>query len=325
VGRLAIVIPSAGSVEALESTLLSVLENRPARSEIVVVHAHPYNDPYQLEGEVRLVKAPAKSNFVACANFGIRETSADVVHLLAAGCYVNEGWTDGVMKHFADPRVAVVAPLLVDALDPTRALAASLSYSAGGVRHATTRSVADVLTAGVTPVLAASLAAVFYNRVTLSTVGYLSNEVGADLADIDLGLLLRYAGFVSLIDPHSKVCTPNRPLETLGAFRRAVRAERLCWRNAPIVGWLPSLAMHPWAVAGDLASHFPRPAMLASVAGHLVGAASIGSARRHHQRLADLRNTAPVPVAESLPRQVRIDKAHGGNTVRDTGEAARVA
>ncbi len=321
-GRLAIVIPSVGSVEALEGTLLSVLENRPAGSEVIVVHARPYDDPYQLEGEVRLIKAPARSSLVDCANLGFRESTADVVHLLAAGCRVENGWTDGVMKHFSDPRVAVVAPMLLDDREPTHALAASVSYGIGGTRKSVMRLVADVRDAGVSPILAASVVAVFYNRVTLSTVGYLSTEVGADLADIDLGLLLRHAGFTSIIDPGLRVRAPDGPLEQLSAFRSAMHAERLFWRNAPLLGWLKSLAAHPWAVAGDIASH--TPSLLPNLAGRMIGAAMIGTARRHYQRLMDLRNMAPLPATVAT-RLVRMDRPHDGSATRKTSQPVRAA
>ena len=51
--RLAIVITDGGSIESLESTLVSVLENRPPDCEVLVALAGPYADPYELSGEVR--------------------------------------------------------------------------------------------------------------------------------------------------------------------------------------------------------------------------------------------------------------------------------
>jgi hypothetical protein len=324
VGRLAIVIPSIASVDALEGTLLSVLENRPPRCEIVVVHTHPYSDPYQLQGEVRFLQVPARSSFVACANKGLQETSADVLHLLSAGCQVKEGWTDGVFKHFVDPRVAVVAPLLLDVAEPTHTVDAALSYGVGGVRRVTARFTADVHGAGVTPILAASLKAVFYNRLTLSTAGMLSHEVGADLADIDLGLLLRHAGFISLADPRLQVRAQEKPLEQLSVFRRAICAERLFWRNAPLIGWMRSLVAHPVTVATDAVSHFPSPSVLTNLAGRAVGAAMVSSTRRHHHRLADLQNAAPVPVVPE-GRKVRIDRAHDSKTAVQSAKESRVS
>ena len=57
--RLSIVIPVLGDQKPLDDTLVSILENRPANCELVVVHNTPYNDPYGLSGEVQFVQAPA--------------------------------------------------------------------------------------------------------------------------------------------------------------------------------------------------------------------------------------------------------------------------
>ena len=57
VPRLSIVIPALASVEALERTLVSVLEKRPADCEIIVVLNTSYDDPYQLTDEVHFASA----------------------------------------------------------------------------------------------------------------------------------------------------------------------------------------------------------------------------------------------------------------------------
>ena len=61
--RLAIVISAVSGVEPLESTLVSVLENRPRDVEIIVVANFAYDDPYDLAGEVRIMAAPGNSDF----------------------------------------------------------------------------------------------------------------------------------------------------------------------------------------------------------------------------------------------------------------------
>lgn len=323
VSRLAIVISSVDSVEAFETTLLSVLESRPARTDIIAVHAHPYADPYQLQGEVQLIAAPVRSNYVTCANLGLRAATADVVHLLAAGCLVRDGWTEGALRHFRDPRVAVVAPLLLDLAEPTHAVSAGLHYLAGGARRSSTRFVADVHEAGVAPILAASLAAVFYNRVTLNAVGLLGTDVGTELADMQLGLLLRQAGYQSLVDPTLQVRVPNAPLEQVGAYHRALYAERMFWQHAPTVGWFRSLLAHPLTVARELAAEIPRPSIVAALAGRVAGLLSLGSIRRRQQLLGQMRNSAPVPAEPTL-RTVRIDSAHTSQTVRQ-GSVSKAA
>lgn len=308
----------------LESTLLSVLENRPAHCEVIVVHAHPYQDPYQLNGEVRFIHAPRRSGYVGCANLGLRESTADVVHVLSAGCRVNEGWTSGVLRHFNDPRVAVVAPVMINEREPFRAVAAALSYGVGGVRRSTPRSVDEAQSAGVSPVFAASLAAVFYNRMTLASMGYLSAEVGADLADVDLGLLLQHAGFVSLVEPRSRVLASDQPLEATSAFARSLRAERLFWRNAPLVGWFRALVAHLPVVASALGHQLPGWSVFSALSGHFAGMLPWGSYRRHHQRLDDLKKSAPVAdTANDGKRQFRIDRPHDSGTTPVKKSASR--
>ena len=55
--RLSIVIPAPGDESTLEETLVSVLENRPENSEIVVVLGFGYHDPWNVCEEVRFIQA----------------------------------------------------------------------------------------------------------------------------------------------------------------------------------------------------------------------------------------------------------------------------
>jgi cellulose synthase/poly-beta-1,6-N-acetylglucosamine synthase-like glycosyltransferase len=56
--RLSIIIPAPGDETTLEETLVSVLENRPENSEIVVVLGFGYHDPWSVGEEVRFIQAP---------------------------------------------------------------------------------------------------------------------------------------------------------------------------------------------------------------------------------------------------------------------------
>ena len=80
--RLSIVIPVWGNLHLLEDTLVSVLENRPAHCEIIVVLDGPYDDPYQLTDELSYVLAPSGASLAESANLGIAASEAPVVHLL---------------------------------------------------------------------------------------------------------------------------------------------------------------------------------------------------------------------------------------------------
>jgi hypothetical protein len=130
---------------------------------------------------------------------------------------------------------------------------------------------------------------------------------------MQLGLLLRQAGYLSLVDPKLQVRVPGTALEAVGAFRRGLYAERMFWQHAPTVGWFRSLIAHPVAVADLTGLH-----ALATLAGRAVGLLSFGAIRRRQQLLRQLRNSAPVP-AELAPQTVRIDRAHQPQATRKPG------
>ena len=58
--RLSIVIPVLGNLDRLEDTLVSVLANRPADCQVVVVLDQPYADPYDLKDEVQFIELPGQ-------------------------------------------------------------------------------------------------------------------------------------------------------------------------------------------------------------------------------------------------------------------------
>ena len=62
---LSIIIPASGSESRWERTLVSVLQNRPEDTEILVVVPGRYNDPYQLREEVRFVEVGRRASLVA--------------------------------------------------------------------------------------------------------------------------------------------------------------------------------------------------------------------------------------------------------------------
>ena len=52
--RLSIVIPCAQDAERFETTLASVLQNRPGDCELLLIQPRSYDDPYELADEVHL-------------------------------------------------------------------------------------------------------------------------------------------------------------------------------------------------------------------------------------------------------------------------------
>ncbi len=130
--RLAIIIPYLGDVSALENTLASVLANRPEDTEIFVILLRPYEDPYDVKSEVGLIDGDPRGGVVGAVNLGIQLASASLIHVLLCGTEVQEGWTEAAIARLANPRIAAVAPLVLDGDVPGRIVAAGLAYHIGG-------------------------------------------------------------------------------------------------------------------------------------------------------------------------------------------------
>ena len=102
VQRLSIIVPLMGDLKRFEDTLVSVLENQPERSEVVVVLNEPYDDPYELRGEVKFVEAPPGADLVDCFACGLAASNAPVVHMIASGFEATPGWADAALARFAE-------------------------------------------------------------------------------------------------------------------------------------------------------------------------------------------------------------------------------
>jgi len=310
VPRLSIIIPVLGSAARLETTLVSVLEKRPADCEIIVVLNAAYDDPYNLDGEVRFLQVPASMGLVESVNQGIQASTSPLVHLLASGFEVSEGWADAVLPLFKDPRIGSVAPRIANVLDPRVVLAGGLEYSCRRGRVVRDGAKAND-SIDVQEVLGPLVQAAFYRRSALELVGGLPRAVGDNLADVDLALTLKYAGYKSLLEPRSTVLAMAGDLvPPRVGFRRGLAAERLFWRAAPIVGWAKSIAAHPAGVVGDIVSALPGLRALSGLLGRLVACVQMRSHRAHHQWLIDVQRAAGALFRVTRPQQLRVDGPH---------------
>jgi hypothetical protein len=315
VPRLAIVISAVGSIELLEGTLVSVLENRPADCEILVALDRTYADPYELKDEVRFVEAPHRSSPIACINAALAASRAPIVHLLASGCTVTEGWVEPAFARFGDRRVASVAPLVMDALGQDRIFAAGLGYRPSGRRVLVGRGQTQLLPRAATSMVGACGFAAFYRTAALELVGGLSVQLGPAQADVDLALALARAGFTAVIEPQSRVIAGAHLDAGEGSFRRALYEERLFWRNLPTTRRWTALAAHVGLVAWELTRSFLRPQVVSQLAGRAWACCQMGSYARRHAVLKQLANRASLEKSAREP--IRVDPAHRAPPLAD--------
>jgi hypothetical protein len=310
VHRLSCIIPVVGSTQGLETTLVSVLEKRPADCEILVVLNTPYADPYGLKGEIRFLEARGVG-LVACATIGIQASGGEIVHLLTAGFEVTDGWADAALRHFRDPTVAAVAPLVRDAADPRRVRSTGIEYHRGGRRAV--RATIPNSPHGKSAVLGATVEAAFYRKSALESLGDgLPSGVGDELADVDLALGLKYAGFRAVFEPQCEILADQLAAGEPRGFRHGLHAERLFLRKLPATGWAPSLALHPFTVAGELLKSLPRGAAFAQLLGRLAAWFSPSDYRLHHVWLRLVREAVAMEADEravilSLPPHLQVD------------------
>lgn len=292
--RLSIVIPHTGNSERLEATLLSVLENRPEACEILVVLSDVYNDPYGLaaENEISFLYAPIGTDPIRCLDLGIDAAQAPVVHLLSPGMVVAPGWSEAALARLdRDPNVAAIAPIVYDLTDGRTILSRGLDYRAGGTILNVTRE--------SMPVLGPDRHAAFYRKSAISLFDRLNVELGEMAADIDLALKLHAIGQQTASEPMCRVFF-DQPMARRPLGLSATRTmEQLFWRWAAQKGWIRSLASHLGQVVFDTGIQFPRPRMLGSMLGRLLGLAAVGN----HRQLAKQLETAHhrVSMSDSAP------------------------
>jgi hypothetical protein len=263
VPRLSILIPALGTPEALETTLLSVLENRPHDCQVLVALGIDYSNPYRLDDEIDFLNG-AGVNWVDCVNAGVAHCRAEVVHVLGAGTQVEDQWTRHALERFEDDDIGVVTPVVMSAHELAKVVLAGLRCGWGGSRVAVARTTDQRVD------LAPSTTAGFYRLEMLSNLGGFSPAVGDEYADLDLALRAAAAGWQISQEPRSRVYGRPLPPHVRG-FRSGLCAERFFWRHAQTGGAGMTLTLHGVRVAGELAASLWRPRNLLHCVGRLGG------------------------------------------------------
>lgn len=111
--RLSIVVPVGRDLSAFETTLISVLENRPENCEVLVAHDGRYDDPFDLGDEVKFVVGDSAA-IVDLVHAAAAVAIGRFVHVIADGVRATADWTDAALENFESYDVGVVAPLVRD-------------------------------------------------------------------------------------------------------------------------------------------------------------------------------------------------------------------
>lgn len=306
--RLSIVIPSLTFDSLTEETLVSVLQNRPEYSEILVVTSETYADPYELGREVRFLTHASPGNVLDRCNYAGQQARGDILHFLAPGTIVLDGWTDHVWQHFQQSKVGAVSPVVLDATNPSRVAAAAVYYHSRGERRVLGAGARADAVAGLVAKpkqlagLAPSSAAAFYLREAFVALSGFATDAGELFADVEMGLSLEELGYECVLEPTSLVTVSRSLARSPSSLAEVRKAEQLYRRQHG--GTQASPTAHAMLVAKECLANFPGTGMINALLGRLGGAKAadlraaqaerIEHARHELERVAEEVATIPM-------------------------------
>jgi GT2 family glycosyltransferase len=304
-GRLSIVIPSHNRPDLLRCCLASVLRHAPAGTEVIVVDdASPAAEASAVATAftgVRVLRLVRRSGFCVAVNLGLRTATAEVVELLNDDTEVTPGWTDAVLPWFRNPRIAAVAPLVLQQgpAGQLRIDSAGDRYYLGGVAgkrgHGETLSASHLRPGRV---FGASGSSAFYRRDAVLRAGALPESFGAYFEDVDLAFRLHWAGYEVAFEPSSRVwhhgSASHGPPRSRLLEQQSRNEERVFWRNVPGHELPRALPRHLATLAGKALRRWRDGTLLPFLRGRLSVLSEVPELCRHRRWLCKLGPAANV-------------------------------
>ncbi len=265
--RLSILILKSADNGQFEDTLASVLANRPQDCQVLAVCPGGYDDPYDLADEVTFIETEATFEPSQLVNIGLERLRqhSEFVHLIASGLSVEEGWTEAALDAFNEPAVGAVAPLVLRPDGKVAAAGMRLNIT-GRPRAVRAGKAADEHTSR-SRILGPTLGAAFYRTSSLQKLPGLDPVYRTWLADADLALSLRAAGYRIVLASDSRLFG-NLDLDCgLSDFRESVLVERLFWKHRTTS---TALLLHPVAIGIEALGRLPLRS-IGALAGRVAG------------------------------------------------------
>jgi hypothetical protein len=226
---------------------------------------------------VRVVRLGRQRGFCVAVNRGLESAAGEIVEVLNDDTIVTQGWAEAALRHFDDPEIVAVAPLVLQWPITGRGIridSAGDSYHPGGFARKIgngRRLATASLRAG--SVAAVSAAAAFYRHSRLRAVGYFDESFKSYFEDVDLSLRLTHAGGQIVYDDGSVVwhrvgSSHGRPRRQL-LEQQSCNEERVFWRNLPSRQRAWTLMQHLGVLAGKSLLRWEEGQLLPFVMGRL--------------------------------------------------------
>ena len=215
------------------------------------------------------------------------------------------GWK--LPAHFEkNPSVAAVAPAVYDTADRQRLLTSGVGYHRGGkslICRAPDSGDSLWTAEAIGPVLLAA----FYRKSALDALGGVPTAIGDRLADIDIALSLRHAGWQIASEPNCRLFAPASEISDSNpdfGFVYGLTTERLFWRHAGELGRTSSIAAHIGTVAGELIGHGLISKAPAQLLGRLVALVDRRNYRHYRTAMRACRTAAMAAKSATPAAQV---------------------
>lgn len=256
--RLSIIVPHRHHDARLEATLLSVLENRPDDSEIIVVHDGSYNDPYSLDDEVIFIAEQPASSTLQLLNAGLMASCSPAICVLLDGNTVSAGWSESPLDRLLGEETAAVAVSVASSHNSASRTASAHGIDARLLRPGMAQTGRVELTSGRGDCIGPLLACGFYRRKVLLALGGWNDALDEHIADVELALALSSHGFNCLRD------------DTLAAIADSSQSRRLsstAWKQLASLAAAHGLVTSSWGNSiSDLMSGCLQGRMFAALA-----------------------------------------------------------
>lgn len=236
---LSIVIPTFNGLDPLRRCLASVRRYAPPGTQIIVADDASTDGTRawlrRHDAGVEVVRLATNQGFCGAVNAGVARARGAVIELLNNDTEVSAGWAATALRHFADPTVGSVAPLVLFLDRPDVIDSAGQEYHLCG--WGKNRFYGQRLQAHhqvPSEVFGPSGSSGFYRREALARAGVLLPEYGAYYEDVDLSFRLRWAGYRCIYEPAARVY--HQESATYG--RQKDRVVGLLARNEELVYWI---------------------------------------------------------------------------------------
>lgn len=269
--RLSIIIPFFKDIPeaAFEETLASVLLHRPLDSEILVINAADYSDPWNTNGEgVQFLSCNSKVNPIKLINHAVCLSKGEIVHILYPGTEVTESWTDHTMQMFCSSSVGIVIPSVYDRRKKRRVFSRGIRYGRSGTLRTIRRSTWEE-----TPIkmIVPHVSAVFFRKVYLEQIGLFNSSFLPQISYVDAALALAESNVKTTVDQHSCIFVSPNLLPATPQFVWGMQIECLYFRWLGRHHSLNTLPDHFASFFVDLWRHFPRLKGVKLLLGRLCG------------------------------------------------------